>query len=203
MTVLGEESKGFPDELKSGVVKYLSTVEAPVVVDCGSGSGNVSSGIKTGVPKAKVFNFDLYPQSAGSNGTFTTQADLNDPIPIVDAVANISISQYLIRYLEDPISHINELVRATKKGGFVVVNGVSSIRFDKQGEECRYFTDWNDQIDPQKAKVFVQDDWIVIQVLDESFRLPGQIDQTHSYTIKNNPNPAEIMDKAHFVYKLE
>jgi SAM-dependent methyltransferase len=149
---------------------------------------------------ARCVNIDLFPHA--KNEVTTIQADLTDAIPLGGEVADLSLSLYVIRYLNDPVAHINELIRVTKSGGFVIVNGISAIRFERHGEEYRYFTDWNDKTDSARATLYANDDWLIIKVDDPTFQLEGFLIPEHSYTIVNNSVPKEIMDKAYFVYDM-
>ncbi len=197
MDIIGEELRGFPEELKGGVIEFLKSRSNPLVIDCGAGAGNVGQELSS---VARCINIDLFPNA--KEKVATIQGDLNDSIPVSREVADLSLSLYVMRYLENPLEHLNDLIRITKQGGFVVINGISAIRFERNGEEYRYFTDWNDKTDNARATLWAKDDWLIIKVNDPTFQFDGVLIPEHSYTIKNNSEPKEIIDRAHFVYAM-
>jgi 2-polyprenyl-3-methyl-5-hydroxy-6-metoxy-1,4-benzoquinol methylase len=93
---------------------------AGILVDVGCGAGDLWRATRerfTRVIGIDVVRYPDLPQEVAFE-----RADLDrDPLPLADAVADVTAAVEVIEHLENPRAFVRELVRVTKPGGWIVV----------------------------------------------------------------------------------
>ncbi len=207
--------------LKDGVEAFLrasSTQTKFTVFDAGSGEGNLSSDInQAGLSNVAVISADYYPTGKVEN---QVQTDLNAPLPIVSQGVDMTICSFVLPYLEDPVKTLNELIRITKKGGYIIVNGVKSMHSENGTYLLSSDTEADGKITVWSMDRFSGSDWAIIRVDDPEFQLPYELDESKSQTVKTHANQAvsiptfygsgavvhekrDLRDLDNFVYKIK
>lgn len=206
--------------LKHGLESFLrlaSTQEKFTIFDAGAGEGSLSSDIKqVKLSNVAVISADYYPTEKVEN---LVGVDLNAPLPIVSQGVDMTICSFVLPYLEDPLKTINEFFRITKKGGYIIVNGVKSML----SEEGKFLLSSNIKADGRitvwSRDRFCDSDWAIIRVDDPEFQLPYELDESKSQTVKIHGNQPvmvpsfsgagpvvygkrDIRDLANFIYKI-
>jgi len=206
------EQPSFPPELENGIAAYLASREDSAVLDIGAGEGNFSVELSE---VSHAFALDLYPpqRTKRTKGVSWIQADLDQPhIPARSESFDLTVAQYVTKYVEDPIKLLNEVIRVTRPNGFIILNGIKSfhlaVKYGDLTDEEHFFQD-KLKIPTDKLVVLVNrflfPDWVIVKVLDPSYQLDVTLDNSRSTTIVNVEKPwkEKIGDAAHFVYKKD
>lgn len=169
-------------DLKDGLVSFLCSRTNPMALDVGGGEGKTMLELSRLVPALNGAVVDLYPPDSKQIKELSherihyVRADLDQGLPIKDQAADLIIARKVLLYLDDPLKFINLLIRATKPGGLVLLDGTknlvldathdrgSSIFFhvDNQNNTVRFFDNFNDP-----------DSNMVIRVNDPSYQING------------------------------
>lgn len=212
-----DSGKTFPLELANGVEDYLKAKDHPVILDVGAGHGAVSQELAGKIPQLKAIALDLYPTKAQKSNILSVKANLNEGLPVQKGVADLSLGLYISRYLEDPLKLVNEMTRATKQGGFVVLNGVNRFFLNMSIEQGRldrvsFFSDYL-ETDRTKLQIFANnlspktEDWVILQVFDPDYQIPYALQKQYSVVISDfvSGDPLRlkenVMNVVQFVYQ--
>lgn len=210
-----------PNELSSGIVNFLSTRENPVFFDVGGGHGNVSRGlIEQKIPRLQVSYLDIYPpKDLRDNRIRVIKTDLNKTRFQEYGEADLSAAIKVSRYLKDPLDFINRMISATKRGGYVIVDGINRMELEYTTPDGYNFThmmfSFNAapylEYDSSKIQIFSNplfyEDLVATRVLDPIGRIEAELQRDKSTTIGTIKTrlphiPIEnIGESAYFVYR--
>jgi SAM-dependent methyltransferase len=187
--------KGFSDDLRGGLERYvekakeLKEKEGLKILDLCSGESNLSRDMQgNGVI---VVSAD-YHKSKNEMPENFVQLDANSSLPFASQSFNYCQCIYGLRYLENPLETINELIRVTKPGGHVLVNGVAAMKsLDHKNQEVPFFCRQTSAMQNNELEIYSGDrfgysDTILIRVNDPSFRFRFTLNEEGSQTVKNS-----------------
>lgn len=113
----------FPDRgIHRFVSRYLAglpDLTGKIVVDIPCGDGRASAVFHT--KNATVRALDLFPEFMRAPGLQAGHADMNEPLPLPDAGADIVICQEGIEHIPDQLHLLEEFNRILKPGGTLVL----------------------------------------------------------------------------------
>jgi len=130
-----EYMKKFP-ELYSYLVcivkKNLSkNVQKPIIIDLGTGPGLLFFQINKQIPHAEVIGIDpsdnmlMVANKNIKNDNFKTMNGRAEKIPLKNNFADIVVSRFTLTYWEKPEDGFNEIFRALKPGGKIVLEALN------------------------------------------------------------------------------
>lgn len=205
--------RDFPAELQKGFAAYLGSKDAPVVIDAGGGEGQVALDLTKVIPKLHAIILDLYPPKreehpdlyANKNISYIKADFDRGPLPIRGQSADLCVASRVSLYNDDPLKLINELIRVTKPGGYVTVDGADNLHVDRNSRVESDFEWLFPNVDPKGAVQFfyqqLSKDYLLIKVNDPSYQITGfELDQRQS-TKEGKFFAATVGTGAVFTYK--
>jgi SAM-dependent methyltransferase len=112
-----------------GVWKQLVVPpKGATILDLGSGPGGLIPGLRSADPDARIIAVEVQPvmletlrQTAEHHGAEMVVADLHEPLPLADEVADVVVSVMVLHEMMHPPALIDEMWRLTKPGGTLVL----------------------------------------------------------------------------------
>jgi SAM-dependent methyltransferase len=178
-------SRKFPLDFEQGFKGWIKDHPGNVsVLDIGAGVGKIASDVEVDPNlrnKVIVESIDKHPKSPRIR-----KVDVDGKLPYQDQQFDFSIASYVLPYLEDPVETLNEAIRITKSGGYILFNGANKCRYV---DGVKYFFSSYPDIPLDKLEVyndkrFSDGEWVLIKVVDPSYKIPFALDTSVSFTIK-------------------
>lgn len=208
---------GFPEELSSGLTGWIrgkaKNGEKICILNLGGGESDLGKFFEreSGVI---IESLDLYPKKDDAH---TLQHDLNETLPFKEGTASFVICSFVLPYLKDPLKTLNEAIRVSKPGGYILFNGARRIFLEREG--VYFFSSNNPVEDPDlifyNEERFSGGDWVLIRVNNPRYQFKFSLDKSKSITVADKGEEKmiipvfgtqrfearDIRDAAVFVYK--
>ena len=114
------------------IVQRQTSLQQPLILDIGSGSGLLAQAIQNIIPQATIIGIDPLPkmlQLAKENTSAETLQPIlgvSEKIPLNGNVVDVIVSRFSIHYWNTPQDGIAEIWRVLKPGGKVVIDSLNS-----------------------------------------------------------------------------
>lgn len=166
----------FPPEMRGGILQYLQNIKHPVFVDVGGGEGKTAFDLASQVPDLQAVVIDLYPQgpeAVPQRSVMFKQVDLDkEKFPVEAASADLVVASRVLLFLDDPLKTINQMLGATKPGGYVIIDGVNRLMVDKADISTDYLfhnIDFGDNLFVYTSSVAMRE--LVIKVNNPGYQI--------------------------------
>jgi SAM-dependent methyltransferase len=101
-------------------IDQLPRLDGKVVIDVPSGDGRASHRFRS--KGAEVIALDLFPEFMQAPGVKARFADMRQPLPVADEIADYVICQEGIEHVPDQLALLGELNRVLKPGGTLLLS---------------------------------------------------------------------------------